>query len=189
MSDDIVDNPIDLHTANTMLNQHPDMRDPSVVCFFLVGQAAIAWLLLRLQDDHAWQGEALKPTILPQYAAFWQLVLSFVGNPLIVCLPCIGRAQKPDPSRRIDEQHILDRMVFLLATVVDFLLITIFRPSYRSFGTIVAKKGGASGSSCAPSACNWAANSAAVRAGSKSWLAKAWFRMSSSSRTHLLTFG
>ena len=172
MPDDIVDNPIDLHTTNTMFNQHADVRDPLVLGFFLVGQAAIAWLLLGLQDAHAWQGEALEPTILPQYAAFRQLVLGFVGNPLIVRFPCIGRAQKPDPSRCIHQQHVLDSMVFLLAAIVDFLFLCIFWSGYRSFGTIVAKKGGASGASCAPSACNWVANSVAVRAGSKSWLAK-----------------
>jgi hypothetical protein len=141
MTDDIVDDPIDFHTANTVLDQHPDVRYPLIVGFFLIGQCAVAWLLLGLEDDHARQGEPLKPTILRQHAAFWQAILGFIRNPLIMRFAFICRAQKPDAPSRIHQQHILDGMVFLLATVVDFLLISIFRSCYRSFGAIVAKKG------------------------------------------------
>jgi hypothetical protein len=167
VTDDIVNDPIDFHTANTMLDQHPDVRYPLVVSFFVIGQCSVAWLLLGLEDDHARQREALKATILPKHTPFWQVILRFIRNPFIMGFACIGGAQEPDAPVRIHQQHILDRMVFLLATVVDFLLIAVFRSCYRSFGSIMAKKGGASGSRSAVSACNWAANSAAVRAGSK----------------------
>ena len=188
MTDDIVNDPIDFHTANTVLDQYPDVRYPLVVGFVLIGQCAVAWLLLRLEDDHPRQCKSLKTTILPQHAPFWQTILGFICYPFIMRFSFIGRAQEPDASSRIHQQHILDRMVFLFATVVDFLFIAVFRSCYRSFCSILAKKGGASGSRCAVSACNWTANSTAVRAGSTCWLAKAVFRMSSSSRTHLLTF-
>ena len=146
MTDNIMNYPVDFHTANTVLDQHPDMRYPLVVGFFLIGQSSVARLLLRLEDAHARQCETLKPTILPQHAAFWQAILGFVRNPFILRFAFIGRAQKPDPPVRIDQQHIFDGMVFLLATVVDFLFIAVFGSCYRSFGSIVAKKGGASGS-------------------------------------------
>lgn len=183
-----MDDTIDFHTTNTVLNQHPDVRDPLIVGFFVIGQCAVAWLLLGLEDDHSWQRETLKATILPKYTSFWQTILGLIRNPFIMHSSCIGGAQEPDPPTRIHQQHILERMVFLLATVVDFLLISVFRSCYRSFRAIVAKKGGASGSRCTVSACKWAANSAALRAGSKLWLAKAASKMSSNSRTHLLTF-
>lgn len=189
MTDDIVDDTINFHTANTMLNQHPDVRYPLVVGFFVIGQCAVAWLLLGLEDDHAWQRETLKPTILSKHTPFWQAILGFIRNPFIMRFPLISRAQEPYAPSRIYNDHIFDGMLFLLATVVDFLFIAVFRSCYRSFGSIMAKKGGASGSRSAVSACNWAANSAAVRAGSKRWLAKAVLRMSSNSRTHLLTLG
>lgn len=153
MTDDIVDNPIDFHTTNTVLDQHPDMRYPLVVGFFLIGQCAVAWFLLGLEDDHTWQREPLKPTILPQHAAFWQAILSFIGNPFVMRFAFIRRAQEPDPPVGIHNDDILDGMVFLLATVVDFLLEGIFRSCYGSFGCIVAKKGGASGSSGVGAAC------------------------------------
>ena len=166
MTDDIVNDTIDFHTTNTVLDQYPDVRDPLVVGFFLSGQCAVAWLLLGLEDAHSRQREALKPTILPKDTPVWQTILGVIGNPFVMDSSCIGGAQEPDPPGCIDEQHILDGMVFLFATVVDFLLIGIFRSCYRSFRAIMAKKGGASGSSSVVSACNWAANSAAVRAGS-----------------------
>jgi hypothetical protein len=187
VTDDIVNDTIYFYTANTVLDQHPDVRYPAIVGFFVIGQCSALRLLLRLQHDHARQAEALKPAILPKHTALRQPVLGFFRNPFIMRFAFIGRAQEEDPPTRIHNDHILDRMVFLLATVVDLLLISIFRSCYRSFGSIMAKKGGASGSNGVVSACKWAANSAAVRAGSKRWLAKALLRMSSSSRTHLLT--
>jgi hypothetical protein len=39
--------------------------------------------------------------------------------------PCIGRTQKADLARRIDQQDVLDRVTLLLATVVLLLLIRI----------------------------------------------------------------
>lgn len=188
MTDDIVDDTIDFHTANTMLDQHPDVRDPVIIGFLLLGQCAFGWLLLGLEDNHARQREALKTTILSQHTPVRQVILGFICNPFIMGFAFIRGTQQPDAPIRVDQQHILDGMVFLFATVVDFLFIGIFRSCYRSFRSIVAKKGGASGSTSADSTGSCAANSAAVRAGSKCWLAKAVLRMSSNSCTHLLTF-
>lgn len=145
---------IDFHTANTVLNQHPDVRYPLVVRFFVLGQCAVAWLLLRLEDDHARQGETLKARILPQHTSFWQAILGFIRNPFIMSFACIRGAQEGDAPTRIHHQHIFDGMIFLLATVVDFLLICILRTCYRSFCAILAEKRGASGSLSTVSARN-----------------------------------
>jgi hypothetical protein len=67
---------------------------------------------------------------------------------------CIRGAQEPDAPTRIHHQHIFDGMVFLLATVVDFLLLRVFWSCYRSFCAILAEKRGASGSSSTVSARN-----------------------------------
>ena len=188
MTDDIVNYPIDFHTANTVLNQHSDVRDPLIVGFFVRTQCAALRLLLRLEDDHARQGKTLKATILRQDAAFWQAIVGFICDPFVMDSPSICCAQEPYTPVRIYNNHIFDRMVFLLATVVDFLLIAVFRSCYRPFCAILAKKGGASGSKSAVSTRSACANSDAVRAGSSCCCAKAAFRMSRSSRTHLLTF-
>lgn len=141
MTDDIVNNPIDLHTTNTMLDQHPDVRDPLIIGFLLLRQCTFGWLLLGLQDEHPRQREALKATILPQHAAFRQPILGLVRDPFIVRFAFVSGAQKPYRAGCIDDDHILDRVVLLLAAVIDFLLIGIFRSCYRSFRSIVAKKG------------------------------------------------
>jgi len=182
-------NPIDFHTTNTVLDQHSDMRYPLVLRFFFLAQAAVAWLLLGLENDHAWQCEPLKPRILCQYTPFWQAVFGFIRDPFIVGLPFIADAQEGDTPTRINDQHIFDGMVLLLAAVVDFLLLGILRTCYWSFGAIVTEKRGASGSSSTISARNCSASCAAVRAGKSRWAAKASSKISSNSRTHLLTLG
>ena len=184
-----MNDPIDFHTANTVLDQHHDMRYPLVVRFFLLSQATIAWLLLGLEDNHAWQCEPLKSRILRQHTPFWQAIPGFIRDPFIVGLPCIGDAQEGDPPSRINDQHIFDGMVLLFATRVDFLLIVILWTCYRSFCAIMAEKRGASESISISSARNCSASSAAVRAGRSRWAAKASSKISSNSRTHLLTFG
>jgi hypothetical protein len=188
VADYIVDYAIHFHTTDTMLNQHSDVRDPAIVCFLVLGQCAVAWLLFGLKDDHIWQGETLKASVLPQNAAFWQPILGFIRYPFIVYFASIRGAQKPNTSSCIYNQHILDSVIFLLATVVDFLLLCIFWSCYRSFCSVVTEKRGASGSSSTISSRNRAASSAALRAGKSRWAAKAWFKISSNSRTHLLTF-
>lgn len=188
MTDYIVNYPIDFHATDTMLDQHSDVRDPAIICFLVLGQRAVAWLLLWLEDDHIRQCETLKATILPQHAAFWQSILGFICNPFIVNFAGICGAQKPNTPSRIHNQHILDGMVFLLAAVVDFLLLRIFWSCYRSLCSVVTEKRGASGSSSSVSSRNRAASSAELRAGNSRWAAKASFKISSNSRTHLLTF-
>jgi hypothetical protein len=152
MTDDIVNNTIDLDTTNTVFHEHANMRYPAIVGFLVFGQRSFRGLLLRLENDHARQREALKPTILSQDAAAGQRIPRLIRNPFIMRFPCIGGAQEPYRPIRIHYHHVFDRMVFLFATVVDFLFISVFRPRYRSFGAIMAKKGGASGSADATSA-------------------------------------
>lgn len=188
MTDDIVDYAIDFHTTDTMLDQHSEPRYPAILGFLVLRQRAIAWLLFRLKDGHFRQGETLKATILPQHAAGRQLILGFIRYPFIMHFAGICGAQKPNTSSRIHDEHILDGMLFLLAAVVDFLLLCIFWSCYRSFCAVVTEKRGASGSRSSVSSRNRTASSAAVRAGSSRWAAKALFKISSSSRTHLLTF-
>src|SRR5690242_12809139 len=112
-----MDNTIDFHAANTVLHQHSDMRYPSVVGFFILCQRSVAWPLLRLKDDHPRQCKSLETTILCQDTALRQLILSFIRDAFVVYSPGVCRAQEPYTSVRIHNNHILYRMVFLLAAV------------------------------------------------------------------------
>ncbi len=92
MTDDIVNDAVDFHTTNTMLDQPADVRYPLVIGFLVIGQRSVAGLLLGLKDGHARQAETLEPTILPKHAPVWQVILRLIGNPFVVRFPCIGGA-------------------------------------------------------------------------------------------------
>lgn len=184
-----MDNSIHFYSTDTMLDQDSDVRYPLIIRLLFRCQAAIAWLLLRLEDDYSWQCKALKARILCQHTAFWQFVLRLIGDPLIMRLPFIRGTQKADGSAGFHQKYIFHGMVVRLATIIDFLLICIFRPCYRTLRAILTKKGGASGSLGGGTACRYAWSSLLVRAGSTPWTASAWLRISNNRRTHLLTLG
>ncbi len=165
MTDDIVNNTIAFHTSDTMLDMHADSRYAFVFRFFFGGQGAFWGFLLWLYDCYSWQGKALECTILCQLAAFRQLILRFVRNPFVMRFAFIGGTQKADIAELIDHQDIFDRVILLFAAVVDGLFLVVQGSCYRPFGAILIKRGAASSSSTA-AIWMWAANSAAVRAGS-----------------------
>jgi len=74
----------------------------------------------------------------------------------------------------LDHEEVFERVTLLLATVIFFLLLRIFRTLDWSFSTILLKRGEVEVASvwCLASS---AANSSAVRAGRRSWSANAWF--------------
>jgi hypothetical protein len=183
-----MNNAIYLDTTNTVLNQYPDVRNPSVLAFLFVRQASFRWFLLRLQDNHSRQVKPLKTRILRQDASFWQAIACLIRYALIVSFSFIRQAQEAYRPVPVNEQNIFDRVFLFLPAVIDFLLLAIFWSCYRSFCAIMAEKRGASGSISTASARNCSASSAAVRAGNNRWAARASFRISRSSRTHLLTF-
>lgn len=96
----------------------------------------------------------MKSGILSEHTPIWQLILRLVGDAFLVRFPFIRRTQKANALLGIDEYNILERMVFLFAAIVDFLLVPVFRSRYRPFDAVLAKKGGASGSAGVVSARN-----------------------------------
>jgi hypothetical protein len=166
MTNDIVNDTIAFHTSDTMLDMYADSRNAFVFRLFFGGQCAFWWFLLWLHDGYSWQAEALECAILCQLATFGQLILRFVRNPFVMRFPFIGGTQKADIAGLIDYHHIFDRVIFLFAAVVDSLFLVIQGSCYRPFGAIMIKRG-ADSSSRAGAAWSWAANSDAVRAGSK----------------------
>lgn len=121
---------------------------------------------LRLEDCDARQEKSLEALILLQATA---------GGPGIACQLCnalTGVTQEATVTRLSDHEEGFECMTLLLATVILWLLFGIFRAVDRTFGAIMPKRGVVDLRS---GACvsNIAANSAAVRAGSSSWSAKA----------------
>jgi hypothetical protein len=71
-------------------------------------------------------------------------------------------------------EEVVARVTLLLAAVIFLLLFGIDRAVDRTFSAIMPKRGVVALPPVA-GVLNIAANSAAVRAGSRSWSSKAWF--------------
>ena len=80
--------------------------------------------------------------------------------------------QEAHVTRLSDHQEVFERVTLLLAAVIFFVLFGIGRAVDRTFSAIMPKRGVVE-LPAAVCVANIAANSAAVRAGSRSWSAKA----------------
>jgi hypothetical protein len=69
-----------------------------------------------------------------------------LGNPLIVGAARIGRTQKEDGKRGIDQQHVFHIMALFPAAITARLLSRILGAPDAPFGAIMANRGEAGGS-------------------------------------------
>jgi hypothetical protein len=51
---------------------------------------------------------------LDQDASFWERVSGFIRGLLVVLLPFTGRGQEDDLAQGVDDQDVLDRVLFFL---------------------------------------------------------------------------
>jgi hypothetical protein len=64
-----------------------------------------------------------------------------IGNPVVVGAAGIGVTQQEHRQRGIDQQHVFDRVAFLLAAITARLLSRILGTLDAPFGAIVANRG------------------------------------------------
>jgi hypothetical protein len=128
------------------LKTHAAAGDAPIRGFLGARQSSSARFAGRHDGFHLVQGERQEAQILEQPAASGHGVRRGGGNPLVVSTPRIGGTQKEDGERRLDQQHILHRMAFRLATITARLLSRILGTFEAPFGAIVAKRGEADGS-------------------------------------------
>jgi hypothetical protein len=171
-ADGVFHDPVAFHSPNGMLDADADGREATIRLFFRGCEVPPTRFLLRLEHCHIGQQESLEPFILIQTTTRWQGVTRLFRYGLIRCFPFTGVAQKTNVTGLIDQHEIFECVTLLLATVVFFLLFSILRTLDWPFSTIMPKRGDfevAFVLCCVSSA----ANSSAVRAGSRSWSAKA----------------
>ena len=127
---------------------------------------------LGLEHRAPRQDNSLEALILLQTTARGKRIASLRRQTLIRRVAFRGSAQKENVTGLIAHQHILQRVPFLLATVIFLLVFWILGALDGAFGPLVQKKGavGAPSASCR---ANSPANSSAVRAGRRCWLANA----------------
>jgi hypothetical protein len=168
-ADLVFDYTVAFHPTNGVFNTQSGGGNSPIGLLLRRGQLPARWGFLGLEDRDARQAKPLKTLILIQAAARWQRIAGQFGNGLISGFPFIGMAQEAHVTGLSDHEEVFERVTLLLATVVFLLLFGIGRALNRTFGAIMPKRGVVE----LLSVSNMSANSAAVRAGSSSWLAKA----------------
>jgi hypothetical protein len=168
-TDFVFHDPLAFHPTNGVFNTHSGGGNSTIGLLLRRGQFSARWGFLGLEDRDARQAKPLKALILIQATAGWQRIASQFGNGLISGFPFIGIAQEAHMTGLSDHEEVFKRVTLLLATVVFLLLFGIDRALNRTFGAIMPKRGVVE----LLSVSNMSANSAAVRAGSSSWLANA----------------
>ena len=171
-ADFVLHDPIAFHPANGMFDPDTDGGDPTIRRLLRGREFPSTRCFLRLEDRDPIQEESLETCILIQAASGWQGRARPLCQALIRRFACTGVAQEANVARLIDHEEVFERVALLLATVILLLLFGIFRAVNRTFGAIMPKRGVVDLPSVT-CVSNIAANSAAVRAGSNSWSAKA----------------
>ena len=115
---------------------------------------------------------ALEAHVLIETTAGREGIALQLREDFIMCFSLIGSTQEANLAGLIDHEEVFERVAFLLAAVVVLLVLGIGGAVDRSLRTIMPKRGVVDLPSVA-CGLNSAANSAAVRAGSSSWSAKA----------------
>ena len=167
-------NPGAFHPTNGLFNPHADRGDPTIGRLCRRCQFPSRRFFLGLPHCNPWEAEALEPLILIEVAPRWEGITGQLCHAFIRCFAFTGRAQTAHVTGLVDHEEGFKRVTRLLAAVICLLLFEIGRAVDRPCSTIMPKRGDAE----LPSVMcvlNIAANSAAVRAGSSSWSAKACF--------------
>ena len=130
-----------LDPADRMLDPDSCAVNVTIAFLFLWGQCATTRLFLRLHDHNTVESKTLKAHILIQRASWWKMVAFTISCPFIMTcsFPCF--AQAPHAPMLIDDDDVLDCVIFLLTAIIPFLFFWVTWPIYRSLCSIVDKKG------------------------------------------------
>src|SRR5712692_1081583 len=104
-------------TALDMFDAHPSPRDLAIARFLLQRQRLPAQLLRRLEDVHALQRERLKAQGWQQMTPRWQRIRRGVSQAFVVDASRMGRTQKEDAQRGVDQEEVLQHRPLFLAAL------------------------------------------------------------------------
>ena len=168
----IFHNPIAFDTANRVFNTNADGRETTILRLLRRGEFTSTGFFLGLTYGDPRKKEALEALILIQTTTGWQRIARQLRQALIRRFALTGVAQEANVTRFIHHKEVFERVAFLLPTVILLLFLRVFRTVDGPFSTIMPKRGGVDPSFDCLLASS-AANSSAVRAGSRSWCANA----------------
>src|SRR5215510_4981852 len=173
-ADGVLHDPVAFHPTNGMFDPHANGRDLTIRRLLRRRQFPTAWFFLGLKDRNPRQDESLEALVLIQTAPGGQGIACRLRQADIRGFTFTGGAQEVNLTPFINHEEVFECVPLLLATVVFFLLFRIFRPLDWPFSTIMPTRGDGAIAAVLCFASN-AANSSAVRAGRRSWVANAWF--------------
>src|SRR5262245_28659551 len=95
---------------------------------------------LGLNDRHPRQEESLETLILIQTTPEGQSIACHLRHAEIRRFAFTGRTQEANMTALIDHEEVFERVPFLLAAVIFFLLLRILRTLDRPLSTIMPKR-------------------------------------------------
>ena len=137
----IFHDPAALDPADRMLDPDSNTIDTTIFLLLCIRQVSSTRLFLWLDDHNAIDVKPLKTHVLIQRTSCWKMIAFTVSCSFIMTCSFPGLAQTPHPAMLINNDDILDRVILLLAAVVPFLFFWITWAIYRSFCSIMDKKG------------------------------------------------
>ena len=171
-TDFILYNPIAFHPTNGMFDPNADGRNTTIHGLLRGREFSSRRFFLGLDNCDVRQEESLEALILIQTAARGQGIGSELCQALIRGFAFSSMAQKAHVTGLVDHEEVFERVTLLLAAVIFLLFFGIRWTVDRTFSAIMPKRGVVDLPSVAR-VWNSSANSAAVRAGSSPWSAKA----------------
>jgi hypothetical protein len=171
-ADVVLHEPVAFHPTNRVFNPNADGGNSTIGRLLRRGEFPSRWCLLGLDDRDARQEKSLETFIWIQATTGWQGIACQLGHALIRGFPFTGVAQAAHVTGLVAHEEVFARVTLLLAAVIFLLLFGIGRAGERTFSAIMPTRGVVELPSVA-CVLNIAAHSAAVRAGSSSWSAKA----------------
>src|SRR5215831_2660825 len=128
-----------------MLDPQPPLVEYLVGPLLLQGQLLTAWLLRRHADLHLGERERQEAQILQQPTPGWQWVGGGLRDTQIMDTAAVGVTQKKDDEQGIDEQDVLERVVFFLPAITLFLFCSVMGADDAPFGPVMGKRGACAG--------------------------------------------
>lgn len=160
----VFDDAAAFHTPNHVFDPHTNTSNAAVHRLFVSCQFTTTWLFRGLLHHYPRDGKALKAPILVEDAMRWKAIVFLVSKAFIMPLAFIRRAEKTNMTIGGDEHKVFDGMVLFLAAIIERLVIGVTWSVYRTFRSVVEKKGRSSGSGASRGA-SCLAESTAVRWG------------------------
>jgi hypothetical protein len=171
-TDFILHDPVPFYPTNGVFNPHSDGRNPTIRGFLRGREFSSRRCFLGLDHGDVLQTESLEALILIQPAARRHCLPSQFCQALIRGFAFIRVTQEAHVTGLVDHEEVFERVTLFLATVIVLRLFGIGRAVDGPFSTIMPTRGVVDFlfGTCV---LNISANSSAVRAGSRSWSAKA----------------